>query len=639
MDRLYALVAGREPALGRRALVEVSRGAQMLTGTTVPVLGSPLATTRSGLFVPVSSLPQPLDAVRVYLTAEEVFGETPPLGWIRDQLAYRSLDDVLCFVADALCAYRQTGANANEVDDRAARAWFAGPILERVLNLLRPPDRGLVVPQTLLVLAKLACLDSGDCLMPGVPRGNLVGALLAVGDHITHAGDGVEMIAGQGLGSLSRHLTTNQYFNAPADEIHLFARFVRRWLQLPQEHTDRPDYEDLAGLYREVTDVEVGDLMALGMALWFAATRPGPPVVSKEFFGPMGWAPERTDAVLELISVPVPQLRHLVRREIAEHGLVWAISTFERYPVVRLDEDRLLVVDPVMLLRRIFGTPPLLDATWPLEASGGKPGKRRASRAKGFFQHLAEVYVREVLGGITRPLQGAAKRVYGEAEIQAAWPGRRNADSALDYGDAWVVVEITTSKLKRESVSGVDAKAMDEDLDKLVEKADQLNSTIEALRENESALTAALAAGRRRFFPLLVVTEGFPINPATILELREKCRLAGLLTAPGVAALEVVDCVELEMIEALQQDGGPSLREVLDRKATSTLAQVSMRDFLIRDLRIGNTTSARLAALWELAVEPAMAAVRRTPAWAPTDVKPHRTPTLASALGASGPTR
>lgn len=72
-----------------------------------------------------------------------------------------------------------------------------------------------------------------------------------------------------------------------------------------------------------------------------------------------------------------------------------------------------------------------------------------------------------------------------------------------------------------------------------------------------------------------------------------------------------VDCVELE-IEALQEDDGPSLRQVLDRKAASTLAQVSMRDFLIRGLHIGNTTSARLRDLWELAVEPAMAAVRHT---------------------------
>jgi hypothetical protein len=612
IDQLHALVAGGAPALGGRSLVEVSHGTRMVTGTTLPMLGSPLTVTHSGLVVPASSLPQPLDAVRTYLTAEEVFGATPPLEWIREQLACRTLEDVLVFVADALCAFRQTGAKANEVDDRAARTWFTGLVLERVLNLLRPPDRGLVVPQALLVLAKLACRDSGDCLLPGVEFGNLTVALMGVGDHLTHVSDGVEVIAGEGLGSLSRHLTANQYFNASADELHLFARFVRRWLQLPQEHTHRSHYVDLQALYREVAGVEIGDLMALGMALWFAATRSGPPVVSREFFAPMGWSRQRLDGVLDLISVDLPQLRHLVRRETAEHGLTWAISTFERYPVARLDEDRLLVIDPALLLRRIFGAPPLLDVTWPLEASGDKRAKKRAARIKGFFQYLAEAYVREVLDDITAPLHGAAQRVYGEAAIQAAWPGRRNADSALDYGDAWVVVEITTSRLKRESISGMDATALDEDLIKLAAKAEQLHSTIEALRESESTLTGAPGVVRQRYFPLLVVTEGFPINPATLLELRERARLAGLLTGPGVAPLEVVDCVELEMIEALQEDDGPSLRQILDRKAASTLAQVSMRDFLIRCLHIGNTTSARLRALCELAVEPAMAAVRHT---------------------------
>jgi hypothetical protein len=103
MARLYTLVAGREPAVADRPLVEITLGGQMFTGTTVPRLRDSYTARHSGLLVPAGSVPHPLAAVRVYLTAEELFGVTPPSPWILDQLARRSLDDlfqvVICGVA------------------------------------------------------------------------------------------------------------------------------------------------------------------------------------------------------------------------------------------------------------------------------------------------------------------------------------------------------------------------------------------------------------------------------------------------------------------------------------------------------------------------------------------------------------
>jgi hypothetical protein len=53
----------------------------------------------------------------------------------------------------------------------------------------------------------------------------------------------------------------------------------------------------------------------------------------------------------------------------------------------------------------------------------------------------------------------------------------------IDYGDAWDVLELTTSHPRRETVFGLADEFIDADLQKMVAKAKQLDSTICAVRE------------------------------------------------------------------------------------------------------------------------------------------------------------
>jgi hypothetical protein len=167
------------------------------------------------------------------------------------------------------------------------------------------------------------------------------------------------------------------------------------------------------------------------------------------------------------------------------------------------------------------------------------------------------------------------------------------------------VVEITTSKLKRQSVTA-SGKALGEDLDKLVGEVEQIDSTINAPRTQEQALTGVPAPAPRRFHPLLVVAEGLPINPASTYELRQRVEQRGLLAGADVAPLEVVDTNELGLLEALAEQGGPSLRDVLVDKERSALATSSVRDYLYHGRGDRSLRSDRVSALmnkaWDLAL-------------------------------------
>lgn len=62
---------------------------------------------------------------------------------------------------------------------------------------------------------------------------------------------------------------------------------------------------------------------------------------------------------------------------------------------------------------------------------------------------MCELDARQWLEVIAPPVADV-RPTYGEEAIQRAFPGVRNADAAIDYGDAWIV-EISTRKLTRAS--------------------------------------------------------------------------------------------------------------------------------------------------------------------------------------------
>ncbi|MFF1359204.1 hypothetical protein [Streptomyces sp. NPDC058297] len=136
--------------------------------------------------------------------------------------------------------------------------------------------------------------------------------------------------------------------------------------------------------------------------------------------------------------------------------------------------------------------------------------------------------------------------------------------------------------LRREAATAVPGESQIEDIDKLVEELDQIDATITALRRDEAALTSAPAGGGRRFLPLLVLPEGFPVNLVTLTVIRECAWAKGLFTKPDTDPVEIVDIEELEMIEALQESCGSSLLDILRSKQSGSLHNAVVRDHIAR---------------------------------------------------------
>lgn len=608
IEAIRRMLADDEPAALRSSyLADPSQGRTVLQGSTAPALVPAWNQHPSGLWVPGSAAqaPAPIDLMAVYLTAEEIYGVTPPADYTTRQLQRIPLENVLRFCALVLTALAMPGTSARDVDERFANDLLQGRVRDRVLNLLRDNTRRFLVPQAFMLLARAAVQMSPDTVPQGTQPGDLVGALLCISQTMGHhPHSGPTVIADQ-PGPLGREIIANQHFNHTWSVSGVLARYARRWLELPAEHRAETGVVDLSQAYEDCTGVRLEELAAVAGYLWMRTVQ-GTFLLEHAELAALDIPPERLEGVLALISNDLTGMREAVQREQPQQLTEWSFNPFERWPVIRLTGERLLTLDPRHLVNRAFGWLPIWDIKSPPSGHTKPPGhKKLAARAEQTLRHFSEVYVSEVLHHITQDAS-TARRVYDDAQLKAAYSaeGQRIADAAIDYPGTWIVIEVTTTQLRREAATAVPDESQTEDIDKLIEEIDQIDATINALRQDEAALTKAPATHPRRFQPLLVLPEGFPVNPVTLTVIRERARSRGLLQQPDTDPLEIADIEELEMIEGVQETSGPSLLEILRSKNAGTLRNAGLREHILHGMGLTPPKPARHAALFETAMKP-----------------------------------
>ncbi|MGW1712636.1 hypothetical protein [Streptomyces sp. NPDC002156] len=608
------MVADAEPASLRAGyLADPSAGDPVLQGTTATALVPRWNERPSGLWIPAKCQePAPIDLTAVFLTPDEIFGFPLPSSYTESQLQRLPLEGVLRFCALVLNSLAAPDASADAVDRGFVDRLFNEPVRSRVLNLLRDETRRLLVPQAFMLLARMAMEISPDTLAEDTPEGDVVGALFGLTQTLGQFPDPGPAVIGDQPGTLGRELIANQHFNYSWSIAGILARYARRWLQLPAEHQGEPGIIDLSQAYGDSTGIQFESLAAVAGYLWMVTTT-GRFVIAPGELTNLDIPAGQVEAVLALISTNLPGMREAVRSERPEKRTEWSFDPFQQWPVLRLPEERLLILDPRRLLDRAFGWLPIWDIKHPPPGHTKPAGHRKlAARAESTLRHLSEVYVSEVLHRITGD-ESTTRRVYDDAELKAAYTaqGQRIADAAIDYPGTWIVIEVTTTQLRREAATAVPGESQIEDIDKLIEELDQINATIIALRRDESALTGSPATADRRYLPLLVLPEGFPVNPVTLTVIRERARARGLLQVPDTDPVEIVDIEELEMIEGIQEESGPTMLDILRGKQSGSLRNSAVGDHIFHVMRLRPSRPARQADLLHAALRPLADALPR----------------------------
>ena len=519
--------------------------------------------------------PVPGDLLHRYVTPEEAFGSFPgvsePLLWLQKADQETLLREVAFWVSK----FDQAGLSGWK---KIERDWVSETILDphrsRLLGLLHG-DRTLVSTQSLLIAAKRALTvgrssaetDMRPLFMAAV---SLQGGLGTERDSDTSAET-------RRLRLLTEIIRNQEFHRRPHHGMRI-AQSQIRWRDIPgREDVHLPVAPTES--FEQVTGVPLLDLEAAGFYLFAEASEhPGGTPTVAAMAGTIHWERDRLERVLGLIASSIEDLAASIRSDEQAHDEQWTFDSMRRFPVLRLHGDRILVLSPHLVLERTFGWLPFFDMTMPDGAS--RAVQAIATRAKGAFRTVCEREVIETLAANVARGRKRGRLFNGDA-LRAAYPTGQIADAAIAYRDEWVVVEVSSGQLQRDTVVGGVATALEADLERLIDdKVDQIESTIAHIRADPDRLTGD-GVHRRRFVPVLVIAEGVPLNPLTHITVMKRLADAGRLAGVDVENLHILDTEDLYVAEGVVETDRLGLNEMLDQhRHAGLMRRVDFRSWL-----------------------------------------------------------
>ena len=304
----------------------------------------------------------------------------------------------------------------------------------------------------------------------------------------------------------------------------------------------------------------------------------------------------------------------------------WQLLPIQERPLLRVGEV-LFVLDEQYLIER---------ATQGLywfahEKERELDGQRGCTRWNGAYASMVERRVEDQLRRMTPRLVGGASAFFTEENLQAAFPGRKNADAGIDYGDLVLLAEVVTTQVALATRENADVTAFGNDIKKFfLKKAGQLDETASSLLRDPQPDGSPLGKPARRILPVVVRGGQFPINPVTRRHIEDVLQNDRLLNyrrpAVPIAALAPVDLEELEICEALRETRNLSLHDLIRQwQQSDDYAESSFRAFLGKTYGGPFARQADLQA--ELARTLSLTAARLGSDWTPPDLPDPGQPT------------
>lgn len=546
------------------------------------VEGSEVGATESGLVVPASALPDPMDYAATYLTLDEYFDMAPP-GAVGDQLP-RLIGDLvrmhprttmlqqlalLNYVSsqESLCAALVDGFR--EVLRSETRARFDAVMSGKGGG----GSRRFVARQPILHAMRLVLLEGDDDGQGGNLHPLTAVVLLA---HATAArlgqvaADEEQRIGGYPA-SLAMEMVQNLAFYEQEDMWASMDRTLRLWAVDPVREPLRGRPIDLL---RDATGLDVEDLLALGFALHshVQGWRPGTAVAVDLDLG-SDMDPARLASFFSIMA----RTPDALCRDLESASGRWDFLPFQRTPILRLPRGW-VVLDGAYLWERVTS-----GLFWMVhdheEQAFGSRGWKAWHRAYG---EMVETIAEKQFLEMAPPLLDGGRALYTEEDFEKAYGQQKKCDAGVDYGDAVVLFEVVSGQLSRATRTEGKVTSFVKDTEKLVlKKARQLDSTAMTLLGDECSLTGHPPRSRLQVCPVVVVAGGYPNSPATDSYIREELEAEGLFGDGRCETLAIVDIGELEMLEGLAERGA-SIPALLRRWKASPIASMPLRNYVIR---------------------------------------------------------
>ncbi len=582
-DRLFRLLASQEPAGVKQYLFVPRTGVPYASGTGARLLASRYRPDERAFLVPSSFRGlQPIDFINTYVTLDEY--AFPP-----GQDSPESVDAIAQSLSGAgslrqrltdLAVLGRLASHDEALTDVAREySEFLQPdVAERLRNALRgssdDPKRWLLSRQGVLV-AVGRVLTSLEDTEPAIEP-TLVGAIMlvhAVGSQLYTPSENEEQsltLAGMPVG-LSMDIIQNELFHRAEEPLSLINRTFQIWTRYADRLTKVTLRMPPVELLRDATGLDILDWLSFGFGLWTQRQqwKPGEPMwVNPGWFSQAD--PLKRDAFLDRVASDPEKLASG-----GDLGPPWGFLGLQRTPVVSHAGDY-LVLDETFLLERVTS-----GIYWDVHDAEKVVGERARLLWTQAFGEMLELYVLDILERLAPPLLGDGTNLYREDDFRRASNGKV-CDAGIDFGTDFCAVEVVSGQVQvRTRIMG-ELDGFESDTNRLVvKKARQLHETTQFLLSEIHHLTGPRGINRTRILPVIVNVGSYPVNPVSMVYVDQRLKDEGLLQDPRLGRLCIIDVSELELLEGLGENGGPSMHTALSAWKESDLANMSLRNFLL----------------------------------------------------------
>lgn len=406
----------------------------------------------------------------------------------------------------------------------------------------------------------------------------------AVSARMSEIQNGGGKTIGEIPADLMMEMVRNGLFNEKDDYYSVIDRTLRIWEDLAVHPTRTP----LRATPRELLEEALGgvgfeDFFALGVRLWTHAIIRDPIEAGKPMTLPAGLpgvvtGRELVRAFLDRVAATPEWFASGFGRRDSEYDFL----PFQARPVTRLG-DELLVLDETYLLQK-FTTLGLFWAVHDNERDHHAPlDRRRWNQAHGeLMEGLVTERLREMAPAA--PDRPGGKSFYSEQDMKDAYPGKRVADAAVDYGSHFLLFEVTGGQPVVATRVAGDPEKFEDDTEKLVlEEAEQLHAACESLLADQKHLTGYDPPADRRIVPIVVVGGGYPSDALSRSHVGDVLKQKAWLQDEVIEPLCILDLSEVEILESLHETRRNS-GELLARWKRSGLRNAGFKNFVLREV-------------------------------------------------------
>lgn len=280
--------------------------------------------------------------------------------------------------------------------------------------------------------------------------------------------------------------------------------------------------------------------------------------------------------------------------------MAWDYLPFLQRPVLRLDADNLLVLSPRAILSW-FSTDGVYHRL--LAAASASNGDAGVNAFTDDFGVLVEEYAL----WLTESAYNEAPIVHGDEECG----GVKTPDVAVSLGEDLVLVEVVSSRLRRDSRLGSPEAVSKDLLRTAVKKARQLSARIDDLQSGRIHISGVDLAEVKRIWPVVVVYDPLPQEEPLWAFLEPE--IAGCLRQAGVEPLAIFDLDEYETLMGLVGTGHP-LTEMLAQRSEAGLGRSNLDAWLSSDpLAPARAANTALEGVYKAAAQDAAAVLELKP--------------------------